>query len=216
MLLAIDTASHWMSLALYDGQQVIMEQTQQTQNQHTVQLSAQIQRLLAEANLPASQLQALAIAQGVGSYSGLRVGFGVAKGLALALQIPLIPIPTLLITALATPPLAESLVAVVTAGRKRILAQSYQWTGTTWEAIEAPTNTTWEVLIPTLAPTTLVNGEIDSIGVALLAQAQIRVLSPAERLRRAGFLAQAAWEHFLSHHYPASAAQVIPIYANTP
>jgi tRNA threonylcarbamoyladenosine biosynthesis protein TsaB len=216
MLLAIDSASQWMSLALYDGQQVLAEQLQRSQNQHTVQLSAQLQRLLQEQGLTPSDLKALAIAQGVGSYSGLRVGFGVAKGLALALQLPLIPIPTLAITALGTPFFEGNLMAVVSAGRHRILAQAYHWSGDAWQASNDPANTTWEALIASLSGPTLVNGEIDPAGQALLTQAGLSLLPPAYRVRRAGFLAQAAWERFVAHDYPVHSAQVMPLYVNTP
>ena len=103
MLLAIDTASRLMSAALLDEGGLLAEQTIFSNNQHTVQLTEMIRQLLAQLERPIHDLRVLAVAQGPGSFTGLRVGFGVAKGLASACGLPLIAVPTLDIIAAGTP-----------------------------------------------------------------------------------------------------------------
>ncbi|NJL94040.1 MAG: tRNA (adenosine(37)-N6)-threonylcarbamoyltransferase complex dimerization subunit type 1 TsaB [Anaerolineae bacterium] len=120
MLLAIDTATRYLSIALHDGQSLLAEHSFYSDQQHTVQLSPMISRLLAEGGFQPAELSVLALAQGPGSFSGLRVGFGVAKGLATALRIPLVGVPTLDILALATPRAKATLWAVAQAGRGRL------------------------------------------------------------------------------------------------
>src|SRR4051794_36673702 len=95
MLLAIDSATRVLSLALHDGAQLMAESTWTTSNRHTVELMPAIQQLLARVGLTPSTLTALAVSQGPGSFNGLRIGFSAAKGLSLALNIPLIAIPSL-------------------------------------------------------------------------------------------------------------------------
>ena len=95
MLLAIDTATRLISLALHDGQTVAAESTWQTDQYHTAELAPQAALLLRRAGVEPSQLQAMAVAIGPGSYTGLRIGLGFAKGLALAQGVPLVGVPTL-------------------------------------------------------------------------------------------------------------------------
>ncbi|MDV7392551.1 tRNA (adenosine(37)-N6)-threonylcarbamoyltransferase complex dimerization subunit type 1 TsaB, partial [Arthrospira platensis SPKY1] len=63
--------------------------------QHAEKLHPLIQELLVSQNITSKDLDAIAISFGPGSYTGLRIGISAAKGLAYALQIPLITIDTL-------------------------------------------------------------------------------------------------------------------------
>lgn len=218
MLLAVDTASRMMSVALLDGGQIIAETTQQTQNRHTVQLSECIAQLLANQQRSRQELSVLAISQGVGSYSGLRVGFGVMKGLALALELPLIAVPTLDIVAAGTPFFDGVLHAVIPAGRKRILTQAYHWQGGRWQTDDAVLNTTWQTLIPQLTRPTLINGEVEPATLQSLTDLppHITLADAPWRVRRAGTLGAIAWQIFLSGNYERNASQVNPIYAKDP
>lgn len=214
MLLAIDTATRFMSVALFDGENIIAEQTIYSRNQQTVQLTAAIEILLKATNTAVDSLTVLTIAEGPGSFSGLRVGFGVAKGLALARNIPLIPVPTLDIIARASPFFEGHLLAVIQAGRGRIIAGVYDWHESGWRPSAVPQITTWEAVITEIKRPVLVSGEIDAQGRELL-QA-LDCASPAERLRRAGFLAELGWTAFQQGDYPVSAAEVNPIYLKEP
>lgn len=217
MLLAIDTASRSLSIALHDGRQILAEQTWQTANQHSVELPPAIYHLLNRANVELNQFQAVAVAQGPGSFTGLRIGIGVAKGFAMALNLPLIPIMTLDIVAAGTPYFDGRLICVVQAGRGRINYANYQWQDDEWRLIGELHNAAWVEMIAEIdtLPTCL-NGELDVEGEALLSSSDrpLTVLPPAYRVRRAGFLAHKAWGQFqLGHKMPA--AKVMPIYLQT-
>jgi tRNA threonylcarbamoyladenosine biosynthesis protein TsaB len=214
MLLAIDTASPMMSLALFDGQAIVAELSFRTQNQHTVQLSPQIQALLSLAGLTPPDIQAIGLAQGYGSYSGLRVGFGVAKGLALGLNCPLIAIPTLEISAAASPYLPQMadspLLVFVPAGRKRVIAQKYHWGGEAWAAMGTAINAPWEELWPQVPRACWLSGEAAALPDSI--PAGVQVLDSPWQIRRAGFLAKLAWLRYASKTFETNLALVNPLY----
>src|SRR5262245_27616805 len=119
MLLAVDTSSTQMGLALYDGAQVIAEYAWRSAQRHTVELAPAIADLLVRSGLSMDAVQALSVALGPGSFTSLRVGLALVKGLALARHIPLIGIPTLDILANAQPVSKFPLAAAIQAGRGR-------------------------------------------------------------------------------------------------
>ncbi|MFN8418551.1 MAG: tRNA (adenosine(37)-N6)-threonylcarbamoyltransferase complex dimerization subunit type 1 TsaB [Anaerolineae bacterium] len=204
MLLAIDTSTRSLSLALYDGTQVIAEATWVTEGRHTVELMAAIQALCKQSEIALSSLTLLAVAQGPGSFNGLRVGFSAAKGLALALGLPLIAVPTLDITSAAQPAFDGALIAVAQAGRGRVVAGAYDWIGDGWQAQHGENDLRivgWATLLDGITSSTLISGEIDQDGLSAIRQAiadgkPLQAAPPAFWLRRAGFLAMLAWERW--------------------
>lgn len=94
-ILAIETTTHTCSIALIkDGQPWIIRQDDQT-NGHAQQITLFIQEVMATAQLELSALTAIAISQGPGSYTGLRIGLSTAKGLCYALGKPLLAVDSL-------------------------------------------------------------------------------------------------------------------------
>ncbi len=197
MLLAIDTATQTLSIAVHDGTDILCEQTWRTQNRHTTELAPAVDHALALAGRPA--LTAVAVAIGPGAYSGVRVGVAFAKGLALTFNLPLVGLTTLDILAAGQPPAPGGLIAVLQAGRSRIVAGAYhQQRGKRWKARHTPESTTWEALIASFDGPVQVTGEIDATGRELLeaaraAGAAISIMPPPLRLRRAAWLAEEAW-----------------------
>jgi tRNA threonylcarbamoyladenosine biosynthesis protein TsaB len=217
MILAIDTATSLIGIALHNGQRLLAEHTWESAQQHSVELSASIERMITQVGKTPKHLTAIGIAQGPGSYTGVRVGMAVAKGLAMALRIPLIPIMTLDIMAVATPFYAGDLIITIHAGRERILIGKYQWETMVWRLVGDMTVMTWEQLLETISPNTLINGDISDKAQALIQQSskKIAMLSPAWRLRRAGFLAEKALEK-LAAGYDQNPAFVFPLYLTHP
>ncbi|MEW5720118.1 MAG: tRNA (adenosine(37)-N6)-threonylcarbamoyltransferase complex dimerization subunit type 1 TsaB, partial [Chloroflexota bacterium] len=125
MLLAIDTATRLASIALYTADGVQAEMTWRTRENHTVELMAQIVRLLNLSRVTKEDLRAIGVALGPGSFTGLRVGMSVAKGLAYARQIPLLGIPTLDAVAHAHAHQPLPIWAVLAAGRGRYSVAQY-------------------------------------------------------------------------------------------
>jgi tRNA threonylcarbamoyl adenosine modification protein YeaZ len=198
---------------LDDGERLLAEQTILSENQHTTYLTALIQEMFTALKCSPQDLTAVAISQGPGSFSGLRVGFGVAKGLCTARSIPLIAVPTLEVVAASTPPLEEHLLAIIPAGRRRIITGEFHWEGESWRADGDPINTDWESLLSTITQHTLINGEIEPAGLALLTQSErpVRFAGMAWAPRRAGFLAALS-----RTRSPQSPALVNPIYLKEP
>ena len=96
LLLCIDTSTTHASIALAKDGVLIGIKTNQNQRDHASFLQPAIHSLLHEANQTLKDLAAIAVTSGPGSYTGLLVGFASAKGLAYALDIPLISIETTL------------------------------------------------------------------------------------------------------------------------
>jgi tRNA threonylcarbamoyladenosine biosynthesis protein TsaB len=96
-LLAFDTATEACTVALWqDG--AVLERFER-QNQHSERLLAMVESLLAEASASLTQLDAIAFGRGPGSFTGLRIGTGVAQGLAFAANLPVVPVSSLAVLA---------------------------------------------------------------------------------------------------------------------
>lgn len=95
LILSIETATEVCSVALHADEQLIAAQTLHVAKSHAESLLLTIEHLLAVSPYAKSDLAAVAISCGPGSYTGLRIGTATAKGLCYALDIPLIAINTL-------------------------------------------------------------------------------------------------------------------------
>jgi len=195
MLVAIDTATDQASLALHDGFRVRAEQTWEARRQQTRQLSPRLHAAMRHANVSPEQLSGVTVTTGPGSFTGLRIGMSVAKGLAMAQTIPLVGVRTLDVIASAQGRDRRRLAAVLQAGRRRISIAFYRWQGGSWHIQEEPHLTTWTKLTEELIEPTIFCGEIDPSGADTLARLgdQAVLLPAAWRLRRAGFLAELGW-----------------------
>ncbi|MEM7369267.1 MAG: tRNA (adenosine(37)-N6)-threonylcarbamoyltransferase complex dimerization subunit type 1 TsaB [Bacteroidota bacterium] len=94
-ILAIDTATPVGSVALFDGSRLVGLMETHVDRSHAKLISPMIQSLMDRQGVAAEDLKAVAVAKGPGSYTGLRVGVSTAKGLCLALDIPLLSIGSL-------------------------------------------------------------------------------------------------------------------------
>lgn len=217
MLLAIDTATSWTGLALHDGDTILAEWGWRAHNTQTIALAPAVQQLLGQASTTPTDLQAVAIALGPGSYTGLRVGLGFAKGLALANQLPLIGIPTLDILAASFGQLPGTLLLAAEAGRTRVCVALYTWRGRNgWQPLQQPENLTWEEVLAKSAVdnnTIYFAGEIAPIAAKLIRNAskQYQVLAAATHPRRAGYLAELGWQR-LRKNQTDDPASLTPIY----
>ncbi len=93
-ILALDTATEACSVALLDGDQVFTL-FEPCAREHTQRILPMIQQILAESGLKLNQMDALAFGRGPGSFTGIRIGIGVAQGLALGSDLPVTGISTL-------------------------------------------------------------------------------------------------------------------------
>ena len=94
-ILCIDTSTKVCSVAVFEDSHLIASQAYHLQKSHSSLLPVIISQLLQNAEIDKSDLNAIAVSQGPGSYTGLRIGTATAKGLAFALDLPLIGIDSL-------------------------------------------------------------------------------------------------------------------------
>lgn len=173
--------------------------------------------------MPIAALTAIAVSTGPGSYTGLRIGVALAKGMAAAADLPLIGVSSLDTLAVAQPyqNTRHGLIAVVSAGRSRIIAGIYRVKKGRWVADEPPVLTTWEALLKDLDGSFYITGEIDAAGrdavqAAREKEVSVTLTSAAYRIRRAGFLAEEAWRRYHEgtpdEFHPS---KLLPVYLKT-
>jgi len=218
MLLAIDTATKWTGVALHDGQTVTAEfGWRSTQNQ-TVELAPTVADILRRSGLKATDLAAIAVAIGPGSYTGLRIGLGFAKGLSLANGTRLIGVPTLDILAAGQPRFDGPLLAIAEAGRTRVCVARYRWlAGRGWHSEEKPAIERWEDLLASIDGPALLAGEITPAAAKLIraTKKELSIAPPADTLRRAGHLAVIGWQR-LRRGQIDDPASLVPVYTRSP
>ncbi|MFZ4785254.1 MAG: tRNA (adenosine(37)-N6)-threonylcarbamoyltransferase complex dimerization subunit type 1 TsaB [Flavobacteriales bacterium] len=141
MILCIETTSHNCSVALVNSGQVlgVKEDRPEQGYGHAEQLHVFIDALMKAHNVPSTSLQAVAVSQGPGSYTGLRIGVSAAKGFAHALKIPLIAIDTLrmMFESIVSMHEADVYIPMVDARRMEVYTTAFSRSG--------------EVLVPTAA-----------------------------------------------------------------
>jgi tRNA threonylcarbamoyladenosine biosynthesis protein TsaB len=201
MLLAVDTSTQFMGLALYDGAQVLAETTWQTHNHHTVELAPAVDALFKRCNVHPSDLSALAVALGPGSFTSLRIGLALIKGLALAQHLPVIGIPTLDFLAAAQPVQDVQLAAILQAGRTRLAVGFYQAVDGAWQSTDEVRAMAIDELSHGIHHPTLVCGELTAEQRQTLARKHKNVIltTPAQSLRRPAYLAELAWARWQKH-----------------
>jgi tRNA threonylcarbamoyladenosine biosynthesis protein TsaB len=213
LLLAVDTSTKTASVALYDGINVRAEMTWEAPRRHTVELTPQVVAMIDRLGIDASALTGLAVALGPGSFTGLRIGLALVKGLALARGIPLVGIPTLDVTTFPLNRSRATLYATLRAGRGRICLAPYRWRRGRWRQVGEMRISTWAELAAKAEDGAIFCGEIDASGLEVLSSrtAKTTIVPASQRLRRAGYLAEQAWDRLArgEHDDPAT---LQPIY----
>jgi tRNA threonylcarbamoyl adenosine modification protein YeaZ len=118
-MLAMDTATPAMTVALYDGSRVLAGQTTVSTRRHGELLAAMIERVLAAGGAARGDLAAVAVGTGPGPYTGLRAGLVTARVLASALAVPAVGVCTLDVIARAAAPAAAGREFIVAADARR-------------------------------------------------------------------------------------------------
>lgn len=216
MILALDTSTQWMGIAIHQDAQILYEKVWRTNRRHTVELVPAIQNALNECSLQVSDLQAVAVALGPGSFTSLRIGLAVAKGLSLSLHIPVIGIPTLDITAACQPVQDKPMMAVLKAGRNRLAVCNYQAVEGNWTADGEIYAASAQELEEKITVPTLVCGEINEEDRHTL-QRKWRnaiIADPAGNIRRPAKLAVLAAEK-LAAGQSDDVVSLSPIYLHT-
>lgn len=198
-LVAIDTSSDRAGVALFDGSAASVIAWPAHRN-HTVTTLEQLDHLLRLAGITLRDIGAIAVAVGPGSFSALRVGLSTAKGLAFALDLPLIGISTTDAIAAQLAWTARPVIAVMIAGRGRVVWRRYDG----GVAPDAPRNTTVDELRGQLDGA-VVAGEIDLLtGIEAI---ELPVGGRVEQIARLG------WQRYRAGEQD-DAALLEPVYAH--
>ena len=222
MLLAVDTSTTQVGLALYDGAQVISEYAWRSSQRHTVELAPAISELLTRCGLTMNDVRALGVALGPGSFTSLRVGLALVKGLAMSLHIPLVGIPTLDILAAAQPASKLPLAVAIQAGRSRFALGWYKRSSPAdksskkgWQAKDQARVVKVEELLKEIESPSILCGEFTSEERQTLAEnAHVHLASPAQSVRRPAVLAELAWLRWQASDVDEKAS-LAPIYLHT-
>jgi tRNA threonylcarbamoyladenosine biosynthesis protein TsaB len=134
-ILALDTSTEYLSLALsLDGKLYTRDlHAGQTHSQRILPL---LRELLAEAQIEMIDLEGIAFGAGPGSFTGLRIGCGVAQGLAFGADLPVVGVSTLL--ALAQASGRQRVVACLDARMGEVYHAAYVKTQHGWDEVSAP------------------------------------------------------------------------------
>jgi len=216
MLLAIDTSTNWIGLALFDGAQILSEQTWRSQSYHTTELVPAIEEMLTRTQVRRTDLSGLGIALGPGSFTGLRIGMSVCKGLALALDIPVAGFPSLDILAAGQPLLRRPMIALLQVGRGRFawaryINQDKQWVQEGSVQVSSPSE-----IAATIKSPVYICGEMGIEERRILGRKWItaHLCSAAQGLRRPAVLAEMAWQR-LQAGKADDVVTLSPIYVHT-
>jgi len=215
MLLAVDTSTTQVGLALYDGAQVIGEFSWRSGQRHTVELAPAVAELLLRCALTINDVDALGVALGPGSFTSLRVGLALVKGIALSRHIPLIGIPTLDILARAQAPSRFPLAVAIQAGRGRYAVGWYKVSRKQWQAQGEARVVTLEALMAEVQSPSVVCGEFAAeVRQQIIENKNVRLASPVNSVRRPAVLAELAWARWQNGDVDDEAS-LAPIYLHT-
>ncbi len=216
MLLAIDTSTSYIGIAVYDGNSILGEETWMSINRHTVVLAPAVKQLFTNIEIVPSDIKVTAVALGPGSFTSLRVGMAFAKGFALGNKIPVLGIPTFDIVSLSQPVKSKPMITILPAGRGRFAISTYTAQNKKWITDHVISVVTIDDLIEKITVPTIICGEIDGDSAVALRKGNKNILltSPILRLRRPGYLADTAWKIWKKGDYP-DGSTLSPIYLHS-
>ena len=136
-ILMIETSTECCSVALADGAQILASRINETPRQQSSLLAPYIQDVLAACEMTAGGLDAVAVSEGPGSYTGLRVGVSTAKGICFGAGKPLLGIDTLQILAMQAEGRFDRIVAMIDARRMEAYAAPFDAGGDKLEETRA-------------------------------------------------------------------------------
>ena len=136
-ILGIETSTKICSVAVSDGNKLLALKEEGGEYSHSEKLTVFIQEVLKKAALELENIDAVAVSKGPGSYTGLRIGVSVAKGLCYALNKPLIAVDTLQAMALGEINKADLCAPMIDARRMEVYTALYDNNNETVQPVSA-------------------------------------------------------------------------------
>lgn len=216
MLVAIDTSTQWIGIALYDGTRVLAEHSWRSKNYHTVELIPAIADMLAKCQVRPDQLTGIGVALGPGSFTGLRIGLSAAKGLALGQNLPTAGVPSLDVLAASQPGLRRPMIALLEVGRGRYAWARYRYKNPNWGQISEIRVDDIKDIAATITSPVYVVGDMGAEERQIMGRKwKTSQLAPASQcVRRPSVLAELAWNKLQVGHAD-DVVSLSPIYVHT-
>jgi len=212
--LSIDTASELASIALSVNGDVVAEKSWRCRRNHTQELLPAIDRLMRDASVVPADLSAVFVSTGPGMYTGLRVGVSIGKGMARALELPMVGVGRLALDAYLYKGFAGDVMAIHRAGRGDLAWAAYR--GEDLHEVVAPKLSRPEELVASVIQPTLFVGEIDDdLRETLVRLGERASFAPEPEMGRATALA-AMGHAQLAAGRSENAALLKPIYLRPP
>ena len=126
-LLAIETATESCSAAVLGGER-LLARSELAPRRHAELLLPMCEELLAEAGLRRADLDAVAVGCGPGAFTGVRLAISAAQGIALALDLPVLPVSSLAALAMQAPDNGAAILAVIDARMGEVYAATFRRT----------------------------------------------------------------------------------------
>ena len=193
VLLGIDTSTETASLALAQDKIVLAELTWRSKQNHTTQLLPNLNRLFGLTGITAKDLTAVVVAQGPGSFNGLRVGVSAAKGLAFSLGIPIVGINSLEVAAYQYAETGLPVCAIFNAGRSEVATATYQKKYGKWQQLVKADIVTVEHLCKHTTKKTMFCGEfLPAVAAQIKELLKAKAVMPPQiqDFKRASFLVE--------------------------
>ena len=162
-VLGLDSATWTASVGVVDGEQILAERSTPATTSHAVSLVGLIDATLADAGLGIGDLDLMAVSIGPGSFTGLRIGLSVAKGLSLATGVPLVAVPTLEALARVARGRSGVICAALDARKGEVYMAAFRDEGETMETVIAPAAVSLDQFLLRLpSPCTIVGDAIEA------------------------------------------------------
>lgn len=212
--LGIETANAPLSVALVKDGKVIAEVVQNIKLTHSVGAMPAVEELFAKANMQPNEIDAIAVSEGPGSYTGVRIGVSIAKTLAWTLQKPLVGISSLKVLAANARLFNGIICPIFDARRQNVYAAAYE--GVTLKPLIEDTHDSIEGLLTQLKalqmPVLFVGADVDVFKEKIATElGDLALLAPlANHLPRASELIALAMQQELPD--PADTHHFVPQY----
>ncbi len=196
VLLAVDTCTARASIALRDDTTLRAEMTWEARRHETATVAARIRDLMRTCHITPEDLGCIAVAVGPGSFTGVRCGLAIGKGIAVARGLPMIGVTAFDVIAHAQPPQLTPMLALLEVGRSRVAVCPYDWHAGIPSVAGEWKVYSWTELAERAEPPLYVCGDVAPPLIAALRPA-VTVAPAVLNLRRAGYLAElgmARWE----------------------
>lgn len=214
-VLGFDTATWKASVGILVDGQVVAEASRAADGSHAVSLLPLIAEVLSAANCQTSDLDAIAVSGGPGSFTGLRIGFSVAKGLAWATGTGVIAVPTLEALARTVADHEGTVCALLDARKGELYCACFTSAGGTWKQLMPDSLVTPQELLDRLPTPCVIVGDAVVAYEAFLREklgARVTVLPFETHGPRGGVVASLAWQRLQAGEQPVDLSAMEPVY----